>query len=109
LIGRWIEATVMKSMKRTLIGMVLLGLSATAPAAGTEYQMRVDGLACPYCAYGVEKKLKQIDGVEGIDIDLDKGVVTVQVREGVALTDTQMAKLFKDAGFTYRGMTATPP
>ncbi len=95
-------------MKKLLIGASLLWLSLPALSAGTEYQMRVDGLACPYCAYGIEKKLKQIDGVERIDIDLEKGLVTVQVREGVALTEPQMVQLFKDAGFTYRSMTTAP-
>jgi len=77
-------------------------------ADGTRYQMRVDGLACPYCAYGVEKNLKKIDGVEKIDVDLNNGLVTVDVAAGVTLTDAQMAKLFTDAGFTYRSMLTKP-
>ena len=77
-------------------------------AAGTQYIIRVDGLACPYCAYGIEKKLKKIHGVEDIDVDLDKGLVTVNVREGVELAEQQMVQLFKDTGFTYRSMTQQP-
>lgn len=92
-------------MKRYLIVPLLLLWSLAALAAGTQYVMRVDGLACPYCAYGIEKKLNQIKGVENIDVDLDKGLVTVNVREGVELTEPQMDQLFKDAGFTYRSMT----
>jgi len=79
-------------------------LPPAAQAAGVRYVMRVDGLACPYCAYGVEKKLKAIEGVERVDVDLDKGLVVVDAREGVVLTDEQMRKLMKDAGFTFRGM-----
>lgn len=96
-------------MKKFLYAMLLaVTLNGVALAAGTQYTMRVDGLACPYCAYGIEKKLKQIEGVEKIDVDLNKGVVTVNVREGVALTEPQMKQLFKDAGFTYRSMTKQP-
>lgn len=95
-------------MKRYLIVPLLLLWSLAALAAGTQYVMRVDGLACPYCAYGIEKKLKQIDGVEKIDVDLEKGLVVVEVREGVALTEPQMKQLFKDAGFTYRSMVKHP-
>ena len=62
----------------------------------------------PYCAYGIEKKLKKIKGVDKIDVDLNKGLVTVNVVEGVELTELQMTKLFKDAGFTYRSMTTQP-
>lgn len=95
-------------MKRYLIVPLLLFWSLTAFAAGTQYTLRVDGLACPYCAYGIEKKLKQIEGVEKIDVDLQKGLVVVDVREGVQLTEPQMQQLFKDAGFTYRSMKEKP-
>ncbi len=94
-------------MKRLMTAALLLW-SLAALAEGTQYVMRVDGLACPYCAYGVEKKLKAIDGVERIDVDLDRGMVTVDVAEGVTLTEDQMTRLFKDAGFTFRSMTHSP-
>ena len=93
-------------MKKPLLtGLLILWLSQVALAAGTEYVVRVDGLACPYCAYGVEKKLKAIDGVEKVQVDLDKGLVTVDVKDGTELTEPQMRQLFQDAGFTFRSMT----
>ena len=88
--------------KNIMIILLALSWSVTALAAGTQYQMRVDGLACPYCAYGIEKKLNAIDGVEKIDIDLEKGLVIVNVAEGVKISDEQMTRLFDDTGFTYR-------
>lgn len=92
-------------MKKLLYAMLLaITVNSAALAAGTQYTMRADGLACPYCAYGVEKKLNEIEGVQQIEIDLNAGVVTVTVAEGVELTEPQMKKLFNDAGFTYRGM-----
>lgn len=92
---------------KKLIAIMFMALtwSATVFAAGTQYQMRVDGLACPYCAYGIEKKLNKVDGVEKIDVDLDKGLVIVNVADGIKLSEEQMTQLFKDAGFTYRSMT----
>ena len=77
-------------------------------AAGTHYEMRVDGLACPFCAYGIEKKLKAMDGISNIKIDLDNGVVSVDARQGIELTEDAMTKLFHDSGFTYRSMKKTP-
>jgi len=95
-------------MKKFIAMLILtLAWNAVAFAAGTQYQMRVDGLACPYCAYGIEKKLNKVDGVEKIQVDLNKGLVTVNVGDGVTLTEPQMTQLFKDAGFTYRSMTET--
>jgi len=96
-------------MKKTAALMIALAMwSTTALADGTQYQMRVDGLACPYCAYGVEKNLKKIDGVDKIEVDLNKGLVTVNVAKGVTFSEAQMTKLFTDAGFTFRSMSATP-
>jgi copper chaperone len=92
----------------TLLIVALIIWSESALADGTRYQMRVDGLACPYCAYGIEKNLKKISGVDDIDVDLNKGLVTVNVAAGVTLTDSQMAKLFTDAGFTFRSMVTVP-
>jgi len=96
-------------MKILMTAMVLsLAWSAAAFADGTRYELRVDGLACPFCAYGIEKKLNAIDGVDEVDIDLNSGLVTVDVTEGTSLNDLQMTELFNDAGFTYRSMTETP-
>lgn len=91
-------------MNRLTVAILILVWPAVSLAENHRYVMRVDGLACPYCAYGVEKKLKQIEGVTAIDIDLDSGVVTVEVREDVHLRESDMQKLFNDAGFTFRSM-----
>ena len=95
---------------KKFLAIVILALvwNAAVFAAGTQYIMRVDGLACPYCAYGIEKKLKKVDGVKKISVDLNKGLVTVDVAKGVSLTEEKMKKLFKDAGFTYRSMKQKP-
>ncbi len=90
------------------IVVLSIGWSAAAFADGTRYELRVDGLTCPFCAYGIEKKLNAIDGVNDVDTDLSSGLVTVNVAEGAALNDSQMTDLFNDAGFTYRSMTETP-
>lgn len=85
---------------------LVLIMAQTAWAATTVYSIRVDGLACPYCAYGIEKKLNELDGVKFIDMDLEKGLVTVEAYD-VELNDAQLKQLFHDAGFTYRSKTVT--
>ncbi len=86
----------------------LLLSSSLTLAAGMQYDLRVDGLSCPFCAYGIEKKLKKTEGVESVDIDLERGVVVVKTREGVKLSEQQMKRLVKDAGFTLRSLTEKP-
>lgn len=94
--------------KQFFLGLLSLLIFQNVLAAGTHYEMRVDGLACPFCVYGVEKKLKAIEGISNITVDLDKGLVKVDLIEGKELTDVQMKKLFNDAGFTYRSMKKNP-
>lgn len=96
-----------RTIQSLIVAVALLWASGSW-AASMQYTMRVDGLACPYCAYGIEKKLNQIKGVEHVDVDLKKGIVIVDVAKGVKLQPEQMKKLFKDAGFTYRSMEQKP-
>jgi len=93
---------------RNVALLALILWSASVLADGGQYQIRVDGMACPYCAYGIEKNLKKIDGVEEIVVDLNKGLVTVNVTDGTTFSDSQLTKLFSDAGFTFRSMRLMP-
>ncbi len=78
--------------------------STVIQADNFTYEIRADGLACPYCAYGIEKKFKKLEGFESIDIDLKKGLVIVSGDEKMVLTEAMLTKLFNDSGFTYRNM-----
>jgi mercuric ion binding protein len=89
-----------------MITVLYLSMAQMVLAVTTEYSIRVDGLACPYCAYGIEKKLNEIDGVKFIGMDLEKGIVTVKSYD-VKLDDEQLKQLFQDSGFTYRSKTET--
>lgn len=96
-----------KIFNKSLITAVMLLLTTqTVFAVTTVYSIRVDGLACPYCAYGIEKKLNELDRVKFIDMDLDKGIVTVESYD-VKLNEKQLKQLFQDSGFTYRSKTET--
>ena len=93
--------------KQILTSLFSLFIMQGVFAAETNYEMRVDGLACPFCAYGIEKKLKAIKGTSKINIDLDKGLVQVNMDEGTKLSEEQMKIMFNDSGFTYRSMKKT--
>ncbi len=97
-----------KIIVMSILSMVTMLASVQVSfAAGSNYSIRVDGLACPFCAYGIEKKFKKMDGISNIKIDLDKGLVSVDAKESVELKDDQMKKLFNDSGFTFRSMKKT--
>ena len=93
----------MAGIIRTAVFALSVLLPVAAFAAQTQYQLQVDGLACPFCAYGIEKELKRTDGVERIDIDINAGTVTVTMADGATMTEAQAARIVADAGFTLAG------
>lgn len=86
----------------TIVLFAALLAPLVAQAEANVYELRVDGLACPFCAYGIEKKLSRIEGVEKIDVELKSGVVIVTMAEGAALAEEVAHKAVKEAGFTLR-------
>lgn len=97
----------MKASSLFIATLVFLWSGLTL-AAGTQYDLRVDGLSCPFCAYGIEKKLKKTAGVKSVDVDLERGVVTVKTGEGATLTEPQLKRLVKEAGFTLKSLSEKP-
>ena len=89
-------------------GLCLIALPAAAMAASPAYRLRVDGLACPFCAYGIEKKLSAIAGVKTIDVDIGSGTVTVTMTEGATLDEATAKKAVKAAGFGLGGFEEVP-
>jgi mercuric ion binding protein len=74
-------------------------------AAPVSYSLEIDGLACPFCAYGVEKKLSSIDGVEEIRVDIEKGQIIVIMSDGSTLSESSAREQVDKAGFTLRSIT----
>lgn len=74
--------------------------STVKSAAPRSYKIVVDGLACPFCAYGIEKQINEIKGVQNIQTDIASETVTVTMAPGATLSKDAAAKAVKDAGFT---------
>jgi periplasmic mercuric ion binding protein len=90
--------------KFLLMPLLAVVLSTAAFAGGNQYALGVDGLACPFCAYGIEKKLSAIEGVEEIETDIKGGQVVVTLAEGKMLSEEVARQAVKDAGFTLRSL-----
>ena len=90
-----------KMMLRVFV-LLLAALWAMPVWAGEVYKLYVDGLACPFCAYGVEKKVGGLDGVERVDIDIDGGLVAVTMAEGSTLNEATAKRAVDEAGFSLR-------
>lgn len=76
--------------------------------AGPTYRIEVAGLACPFCAYGVEKALNKIEGVESAETNLKEGTVIVTMRDGATLDEATAKEAVESAGFTLNGFKQIP-
>jgi mercuric ion binding protein len=93
------------TLKRTLLPLLFVLMLASAPSfAGSEptYTLTADGLACPFCAYGIEKQLGKIDGVEAVTTDIKSGTVTVVMAQDTVLERQDAEDAVTAAGFTLR-------
>ncbi len=88
-------------LKAALIAFLLIslvGLGFALPQ--TKYVLKVNGLTCPFCAYGLEKKLKKVKGVESVSIDLEKDEAILLIQEEAVVQEEAIRKAVKKAGFS---------
>ncbi len=80
--------------------VVMSGINAAL--AGSVHKLKVDGLACPYCSYGIEKQLSGLAGVKSVRVSVGTGTVTVIMKDGATLSRAAAARAVANAGFTMR-------
>lgn len=88
-----------------LIVLVVLGLARPVKAEIERITLRVDGLACPFCAYGLEKKITKIKGVSSYDVDMKEGKVFIGVKPEAQIELNSLYQVVKEAGFTLRSIS----
>jgi len=88
----------------TLIGAIFALTGAHAEEL-VQYDLRIDGITCPFCVATSEQALQKIDGVELISSNLETGTISVCGARSLSFDEQQLTKLFRDKGFTYRGST----
>ncbi len=80
--------------------------AAAAPEnKSRQIEVTVLGMSCPFCAYGLEKKLKKLDGVEDLEIVLQTGLATITLKDDADISNDLLKKAVKDAGFEVAKVT----
>ena len=93
-----------------LLTVTFIMLAAMAQAAEpTTYHVHVKGLACPFCAYGLEKNFSKIDGFDLVSVNLKAGLIEVSLHEGTTLDETTVREIVENAGFTLEGFERATP
>lgn len=57
----------------------------------------VSGMTCGHCVQAVKTEIGKIDGVTGVDVDLDSGRVVVDATTDIA--DSEIAAAVDEAGY----------
>ena len=100
----------MKKILKTSQPLVLILLTTITAFAETQiYKLQVDGSACPFCAFRIEKQLSKIGGVDQLDTDIKAGVILLTMKDGVLLDETAAKQAVEKTGFTLRGLERTQP
>ena len=68
--------------------------------AGASVRLKVNGMVCPFCAYGLEKRLGEIASVDAVLIRISDGLVQIRTKEDQELTDEVLEDAVKKSGFT---------
>lgn len=105
-------------MTHPLLRLVLVALVVGAVAAlpgrahptsdslsSPDATVYVDGLACPFCAYGLEKKLDQLDAIRAMEVQVERSRILVAFREGQRASETALRRAVEKAGFAARKIT----
>lgn len=105
--------TVKKLQKTAMIlmlGMLVTGSASHKAVDSTSSRtisVKVDGMSCPFCAYGLEKRLKKIKGTKKVIIYIDKGQAILRLKDNAPLDTRAVMKAVKKGGFTPRKITIT--
>lgn len=75
-------------------------VQANAQSERDQMEVQVDGLGCPFCAYGLEKKFKEFKGIKNVNIEMETGIFTFTYPSEKTLTLEQIESQVDAAGYT---------
>ncbi len=91
----------MKVCKTMFSLVALLFLWAQANADSHEVlEIDVAGMTCTFCAYGIEKNLGKLDGVDKAEVSLELKKARVTMKPGVSADEVRIREVIRDGGFT---------
>ncbi|WP_349410141.1 copper chaperone CopZ [Pseudalkalibacillus sp. SCS-8] len=63
-----------------------------------EKTLQVEGMTCNHCKQAVTNALAELNGVNEVDVDLEKGTASVQYEEG-KVTEEDMKNAVEEQGY----------
>ncbi len=104
----------MSMIKTFFAASMLATLSLAAPAAfagptaeeaaqikaDANITVGLNGLVCDFCSIALNKTFKKHEAVAATFVDLDTKSLSIVLKEGANLTDPEVTKLVKKAGYS---------
>ncbi len=92
--------------RKTTILVAVLGLLAGSAAAQVRSAtVQVKGMSCPFCAFGVEKKLGRVPGVAKVEVGMKQGVARLEAGKDASIDVRELPRAVREAGFTPGAVT----
>jgi DNA-binding beta-propeller fold protein YncE/copper chaperone CopZ len=73
--------------------------SPAAERVSGDMVVRIEGMACPFCAYGIEKHLGRLAGVRSARVNLGRGTAILDMEPGKTVSFDEVRKAVEKAGF----------
>ena len=92
----------MKNFKYFLASLLLcLSLNSNADEKDIfgEIHVSVNGLVCDFCAQSIQKLFNKEKSVEAVDINMDEGMIKIDLKDGYNMDDNLITKLITDSGY----------
>ncbi|MBK7429061.1 MAG: cation transporter [Saprospiraceae bacterium] len=88
-------------MRNIIVLVFALGMSLQMSAQSRDtIRATVDGMGCPFCANGLEKAFRNVEGIRQFNIDLEGGTMQFLVPSETNYTPEQVVKTVDKAGYT---------
>jgi copper chaperone CopZ len=87
---------------RRLITMFVLVLAFFPVLAGAEYtrvELKIFGMDCAICAHGVRVAVQKVEGVESVELSLERAQADIRLRAGNRVTLDRFRQIVKGNGF----------
>jgi copper chaperone CopZ len=95
---------------RTITPLLIL-LTFFAPlSAGAEYtrvELKILGMDCAICAHGVRVAVQKVDGVESVELSLERAQADIRLRKGNVVSLDRFRQIVKANGFEPKQATVT--
>ena len=92
----------MKNFKYFLASLLLcLSLNSSADEKDIfgEIHVSVNGLVCDFCTQSIQKLFNKEESVEAVDINMDEGMIKIDLKDGYNMDDNLITKLITDSGY----------